>query len=217
MNVDYTYSSEKPNFFWGKSENSKQYALFEPVYARLIMVSPNVNILNQIQILYNSRFPLMIVCSIDNPDQYNLDNSCCHHWSVDFNYSLTKESSATLHNIIYNVTPLDQSYDPESVGQCELILKQQEDFFFLYNLLEKLYDLETSIFYYVTGTNLIYDRDFYRAMAENFEEYDNIFYAAKKLRLFEKVKIELFQILAIEGQLDNLDSNPKIIELVNQL
>jgi len=35
--------------------------------------------------------------------------------------------------------------------------------------------------------------------------------------LLEKVKVELFQILAIEGQLDNLDSNPKIIELVNQL
>jgi len=78
-------------------------------------------------------------------------------------------------------------------------------------------DLETSIFSKVTGTNLIYDRDFYKAMAENFKEYDNIFYSAKNLRLLEKVKIELFQILAIEGQLDNLDSNPKIIELVNQL
>jgi len=217
MNVDYTYSSEKPNFFWGQSENSKQYALFEPVYKRLIMVSPNVNILNQIQILYNSRFPLMIVCSIDDPDQYNLDNSCCNHWSIDLNYPLTKESPATLHNTIYTVTPIDQSYDQQSIGPGELILKQQEDLFFLYNLLEKLHDLETSIFSQVTGPNLIYDRDFYRAMAESFEEYDNIFYSAKKLRLLEKVKVELFQILAIEGQLDNLDSNPKIIELVNQL
>lgn len=217
MNVDYTYSETKPNFFWGRSENSKQYALFEPVYKRLIMVSPNVYILNQIQILYNSRFPLMIVCSIDDPGQFGLDNSCCNHWSIDLNYPLTKESRATLHNTIYTVTPIDQSYDQQSVGLGELILKQQEDFFFLYNLLEKLFDLETSIFSPATGPNLIYDRDFYRAMAEKFETFDNVFYSAKNLRLLEKLKIELFQILAIEGQLDNLESNPKIIELVNQL
>jgi hypothetical protein len=202
-----------------------QYAIFEPIYNRFIMVSRDMSALATVLRLFSNKFPLMKLCLLNTSPNYKhfrestdqwISNDCCQYWGIEDKVTfqvLENSQNVKTVNVVTDLGKLKCYIGDEGMGPWELIAKEKESMFLLYSIvkilqdtIDKLTDAET-LGMHTDKTNLIFDRSMYKFINQDLGS--DAYYKIEKL---EQTKQTLYQLVFFTKDITSIQ--PQLRELL---